>query len=138
MAIYKLRNNKPLTKQDVEMLEAILWNELGSKAEYEKDFGDTPITKLVRSIVGLDRQAANEAFSEFLSKQRLNIQQAKFVELIIDYVVKNGTLDKKVLQQEPFKTVGSIIEVFKDNMVDAKTIIGIIDDINRNSELIIS
>ncbi|KGR80088.1 DEAD/DEAH box helicase family protein [Ureibacillus manganicus] len=138
LAIYKLRNNKPLTKQDVEMLEGILWNELGSKAEYENDFGDTPITKLVRNIVGLDRQAANEAFSEFLSEQRLNLQQAKFVELIIDYVVKNGTLDKKVLQQEPFKTVGSIIEIFKDNLVDAKKIIGIIDEINSNSELIIS
>ncbi|MBO2537638.1 DEAD/DEAH box helicase family protein [Rummeliibacillus suwonensis] len=137
IAIYKLRNNKPLTKQDVQTLEHILWNELGSKEQYEKDFGDTSITKLVRSIVGLDRKAANEAFSEFLSEQRLNFQQTKFVELIIDYVVKNGTLDKKVLQQEPFKTVGSIVEVFKDNMVDAKRIIGIIDDININSEKVL-
>lgn len=106
--------------------------------DYEKDFGDTPITKLVRNIVGLDRKAANEAFSEFLSEQRLNLQQAKFVELIIDYVVKNGILDKKVLQQEPFRTVGSIVEVFKDNKADAKKIISMIDEINKNAEQIIS
>lgn len=49
LAIYKLRNNKALTQQDIEMLELILWQDLGSKEQYEKDFGDTPITKLVRS-----------------------------------------------------------------------------------------
>lgn len=136
MAIYKLNNNKALTVQDVEMLENILWNELGTKEDYEKDFGDTPITKLVRQIVGLDPQAANAAFSEFLSEERLNLNQIRFVKLIVDYVVKNGTLDKKVLQQEPFKTVGSIVELFKDNMDDAKRIIGVIDEINRNAEII--
>lgn len=136
MAIYKLNNNKPLTAQDVEMLENILWNELGTKEDYEKDFGDTPITKLVRQIVGLDPQAANTAFSKFLSEERLNINQVRFVKLIVDYVVKNGTLDKKVLQQEPFKTVGSIVELFKDNMDDAKRIIDVIDEINRNAEVI--
>ncbi|MBT2253837.1 DEAD/DEAH box helicase family protein [Priestia megaterium] len=136
LAIYKLRHNKELTKQDVEMLEDILWKELGSKEQYEKDFGNTPITKLVRNIVGLDRQAAMEEFSEFLSENRLNINQAKFVELIVDYVVKNGMLDKKVLQQDPFRTVGSITSLFKHNMPDAKKIISIIDRINKNSEII--
>jgi len=104
---------------------------------YEKEFGDTPITKLVRQIVGLDPQAANEAFSEFLSNERLNINQSRFVKLIIDYFVKNGVMDKKVLQEEPFKTVGSIVELFKDNMDDARKIIRIIDEINKNSEDIV-
>ncbi len=136
LAIYKLRHNKELTNQDVKTLEAILWYELGSKEQYEKDFGDTPITRLVRNIVGLDRQAAMGEFSEFLSEERLNIQQAKFVELIVDYVVKNGTLDKQVLQQDPFRTLGSITSLFKHNMGDIKKIIGIIDRINNNSEFI--
>lgn len=134
MAIYKLNHNKPLTEQDVEMLEEILWKELGTKEDYEKDFGETPITKLVRQIVGLDPQAANASFSEFLSENRLNLSQTRFVKLIVDYVVKNGTLDKKVLQQEPFRTVGSIVSLFKDNMDDARKILGVIDEINRNAE----
>ena len=134
MAIYKLNHNKPLTAQDVKMLEDILWKELGTREDYEKDFGDTPITKLVRQIVGLDPKAANEAFSEFLSEERLNLNQIRFVKHIVDYVIKNGTLDKKVLQQEPFRSVGSIVELFKDNMDDARKIIGIIDEINRNAE----
>lgn len=134
MAIYKLNHNKPLTKQDVETLEEILWQELDTKEDYERDFGETPITKLVRQIVGLDPQAANAAFSGFLSENRLNMNQARFVKLIVDYVVKNGTLDKKVLQQESFRTVGSIVSLFKDNMDDARKILEVIDEMNRNAE----
>ena len=134
IAIHKLRNNKQLTEQDLRSLESILWNELGTKEDYEKDFGDTPVARLVRQIVGLDPQAANEAFSEFLSNEKLNIYQSRFVKLIVDYVVKNGVMDKKVLQQDPFKSVGSIVELFKDNMDDARKIIGVIDEINRNTD----
>lgn len=133
-AIYKLRHNKPLTKQDIETLEEILWTELGTEEDYKKEFGDTPITKLVRQIVGLDQQAANEAFSEFLNEEKLNINQIKFVKLIIDYVVKNGTLEKKVLQEDPFRSLGSVTELFRDNIDDVRGIIGVIDMINRNTE----
>lgn len=134
LAIYKLRNNKPLTKQDVEYLEQILWNELGSKEQYEKDYGDTPVTKLVRKIVGLDKQAAVEAFSAFISEQQLTLQQTQFVELIIDYIVKNGTLERQALQQDPFSSTGGIMVVFKDQLPKARGILDIIDGINRNAE----
>ena len=40
-AIYKLRHNKSLTKQDVETLEEVLWNELGTQEDYKKEYGDT-------------------------------------------------------------------------------------------------
>ena len=129
-AIFKLRHNKPLTKQDVETLEGILWNELGTQEDYKKEFGDTPIAKLVRQIVGLDQQAANEAFSEFLNEEKLNVYQLRFVKLIINYVVKNGTLEKKVLQEDPFRALGSVTELFRDNIEDVRGIIRIIDTIN--------
>ncbi|KEP26894.1 DEAD/DEAH box helicase family protein [Bacillus zhangzhouensis] len=133
-AIYKLRQNKPLTKQDVQTLEEILWIELGTEDDYKKEFGDTPITKLVRQIVGLDQQAANQAFSEILNEEKLNANQIKFVKLIIDYVVKNGTLEKKVLQEDPFRSLGSVTELFRDNIDDVRRIIEVIDSINRNTE----
>ncbi|WP_025118631.1 DEAD/DEAH box helicase family protein [Bacillus sp. H1m] len=134
-AIYKLRHNKSLTQQDVQTLEGILWAELGSQDDYKKEFGDTPITKLVRQIVGLDQAAANEAFSEFLNEEKLNVNQLRFVKLIIDYVVKNGMLEKKVLQEDPFRTLGSVTELFRDNIDDVRGIIQVIDMINRNTEV---
>ncbi len=136
IAIYKLRNNKPITKQDLETLEHILWAELGTKADYEREYKDLPVTKLVRTVVGLDQEAANEAFMVFLQENRLNVSQLRFVKLIIEYVVKNGIIEKSVLQEEPFRSVGSITELFSNNLDDARAIIGVIDTINKNAEVV--
>lgn len=137
MVIYKLRHNKVLTKSDVNQLEKILWEDIGTKNDYEKEFGDTPVTKLVRKIVGLDRMAANEAFSQFLNEERLNVKQIRFVKLIVDYIVANGLIeDNSVLMEEPFRSVGSITSLFKDNMDDAREIMKIVDSINKNLDTI--
>ena len=135
LCVYKLRNNKKLTETDLKSLEKILWEELGSKKDYEKEYGETPVGRLVRQIVGVDRGAVNEAFSEFLSEEKLNINQMRFVRLIVDYIVANGNIeDNRVLMEEPFKSVGSIVELFKDDMTTAKRIMGVIEDIRRNSD----
>ena len=59
-----------------------MWEQLGSKEDYKKEFGDMQVSKLVRKIVGLDRQAANEAFSEFFNNTSLNTKQIHFVKLM--------------------------------------------------------
>lgn len=61
------------TIMDMEQLEKLLWTELGSKSDYQKEYGDTPIGTLVRKIVGVDRQVVNEAFSSFISDQKLEV-----------------------------------------------------------------
>ena len=135
LSVYKLRNNKKLTRDDLTVLEKILWEELGTKTDYEKEYGDTPIGHLVRRIVGVDRAVVNEAFSEFLTAQRLNVNQIRFVNLIIDYIVANGNIDdNRVLMEEPFRSVGSITTLFKDDMGTAKQIMDVIANIKRNSE----
>ncbi|MEG1285355.1 MAG: DEAD/DEAH box helicase family protein [Romboutsia sp.] len=137
LAIYKLRNNKKLTKEDMKTLERIMWEDLGSKAEYEKEYGSTPVTKLVRKIVGLHRCAANEAFSKFLSEENLNVIQIRYVKLIVDYIVANGIIeDNRLLMEEPFRSLGSITTLFKDNMNDAREIMNVITDIKNNCEQI--
>ncbi len=138
LAIYKLRHNKPLTKDDLKTLEYILWDKLGSKAEYEKEYGEMPVGKLVRKIVGLDRKAANEVFSEFLSEERLNTHQIHFVKLIVDYIVTNGMIeDNRVLMEEPFKSLGSISTLFDDKMQEVKHIMERIAEVRNNCEKII-
>ena len=133
--VYKLRNNKKLSESDLKALEKLLWEELGTKTDYEKEYGDTPIGRLVRRIVGVDRTAVNEAFSEFLSEEKLNINQIRFVNLIVDYIVVNGNVDDNaVLMEEPFRSVGSITVLFKNDMGTAKRIMQVVADIKRNSE----
>ena len=98
LSVYKLRNNKKLSESDLKELERILWTELGSKDDYVKEYGETPIGRLVRQIVGVDRAAVNEAFSEFLTEERLNLNQMRFVNLIVDYIVANGNIDDNTLR----------------------------------------
>ncbi len=138
IVIHKLKNNKQLTKQDLETLESIMWNELGTKEDYQREFGDMPVNKFVRKIVGLDRAKANEIFSEFLNNENLNSKQINFVKLIVDYVVKNGLIDdNRVLTEDPFRTVGSLAILFKENMDSARSIMNKIAEIKNNAERII-
>ncbi|STB60807.1 DEAD/DEAH box helicase family protein [Clostridium perfringens] len=133
LAIYKLRNNKPLTEEDIKTLENVLFNELGSKSDYEKEYKETPVKVLVRKILGMDREAANEAFSEFLNNQNLNSKQIHFVKLIVDYIVKNGFIeDNRVLMEDPFRSVGSIIELFENNVTERNNLIKRINEIREN------
>ncbi len=135
LCVYKLKNNLKLTASDLKELERVLWKELGSKADYEKEYGDTPIGRLVRQIVGVEREAVNKAFSEFLSEEKLNINQIRFVNLIVDYIVANGNIeDNRVLMEEPFRSVGSITVLFKDDMMTARRIMDVVADIRKNSE----
>ena len=70
-----------------------------------------------------------------MSEERLNINQMRFVNLIVDYILANGNIeDNKVLMGEPFKSVGSITTLFKDDMSTAKQIMEIVNQIKRNSE----
>lgn len=133
IVIAKLKTNKPLTETDVESLEHILWNEIGSKNDYEKEYGHKPLGEFVREIVGLDMNAAKEAFSEFLNDTNLDSRQIYFVNQIVEYIIHNGMMkDLSVLQESPFTDKGSVVEIFTDVnmwMRIKKTI----DQINANA-----
>lgn len=132
-AIAKLKSNKPLTSDDVSSLERILWNEIGTKEEYEKEYGKKPLGEFVREIVGLDMNAAKEAFSEYLDGSNLDSRQIYFVNQIVEYVVHNGMMkDLSVLQESPFTDRGSIVEIFTDLNV-WMGIRKVIEQINANA-----
>jgi type I restriction enzyme R subunit len=56
----------------------------------------------VRSLVGLDRQAAKEAFAGFLGGKALSANQIEFVNLIIDHLTEHGVMDIARLYESPF------------------------------------
>ncbi len=131
--IAKLKSNVPLTADDVKALENILWSEVGSKEEYEETYGSQPLGEFVRSIVGLDMNAAKEAFAEYLNNANLDSRQIYFVNQIVEYIVHNGMMkDLSVLRETPFTDKGSIVEIFTDITV-WEGIKKIIDRINANA-----
>ena len=113
--IAKLKSNVPLTAEDVQALEKALWSEVGTKQDYEAEYGQKPLGEFVREIVGLDMNAAKEAFAQYLNDASLDSRQIYFVNQIVEYIVHNGMMkDLSVLQEAPFTDHGSIVEVFTD------------------------
>lgn len=113
--IQKLRGNVPLTAEDVKTLESILWSQVGTREEYEAEFGQKPLGEFVREIVGMDMAAAKAAFAQYLNDASLDSRQIYFVNQIVEYIVHNGLMkDLSVLQESPFTDQGSIVEIFTD------------------------
>ena len=132
-AISKLKSNIPLTEEDVAELERILWSEVGTKQDYEREIGSVPLGEFVRSVVGLDMAAAKAAFAEYLDSTQLDSRQIYFVNQIVEYIVHNGMMkDLSVLQDSPFTDQGSIVEVFTDLSVWAG-IRKVIERVNANA-----
>ena len=132
-AIAKLKSNQPLTEDDIEELEKILWSEVGTKEEYTAEYGEKPLGEFVREIVGLDMNAAKEAFSEFINNANLDAKQIYFVNQIVEYIAQNGIMkDMSVLQEAPFTDNGSIVDIFTDVTVWTR-IRKIIEAINMNA-----
>lgn len=133
IAIAKLKTNQPLTSTDIESLEEILWKEVGTRSDYEQEIGEKPLGEFVREIVGLDMNAAKEAFSAYLTDTNLDSRQIYFVNQIVEYIVHNGMLrDFSILQESPFTDQGSVVDIFTDLTVWFG-IKKVIDTINDNA-----
>ncbi len=131
--IQKLKSNIPLSHGDIEELEKILWSKLGTKEEYEQEYGTKPLGEFVREIVGLDMKAAKAAFSDYLDGSGLDSRQIYFVNQIVEYIVHNGVMkDLSVLQESPFTDQGSVVEIFTDMSV-WMGIRKVIENINANA-----
>lgn len=136
LVIQKLKSNKPITETDLQTLETILFDgeELGTKEDYTKHYGDKPLGEFIRSIVGLDVNAAQAVFAEFLQAGNLRADQMTFVNHIIEHLSKNGIVDKKKLFEPPFTHVHdqSLFGVFDD--VHAAKVVQLIDQVNHNAQ----
>jgi type I restriction enzyme, R subunit len=107
LVIHRLRTNQPLTETDLKGLEQTL-------AEIGDDDGPDLLNDLlernnapslawfVRSLVGMDRTAAQQAFANFLNDRSLTPDQIRFVELIIDQLTARGVIPPEALYEPPF------------------------------------
>ena len=104
-----------------------------AEQDYEQEYGEKPLGEFVREIIGLDMNAAKEAFSEYLSDTNMDSRQIYFVNQIVEYIVHNGMMkDLSVLQESPFTDRGSVVEIFTDLSV-WMGIRSVIDRINANA-----
>jgi type I restriction enzyme R subunit len=104
IAIHKLRMNKALTAADLAELQLMLAGSgVGGAGEIQRAAEESQGLGLyVRSLVGLDRQAAKEAFAGFLVGKVLSANQIEFVNLIVDHLTEHGVMDAAMLYESPF------------------------------------
>ncbi|MDG1332647.1 MAG: type I restriction-modification enzyme R subunit C-terminal domain-containing protein [Crocinitomicaceae bacterium] len=137
LVIHKITNNERISEMELHQLEDILFDgeNCGTREEYKANYGDQPLTSFIRSILGLDIEAANDVFAEFLQSGNLRADQMTFIHNIIKYLTKNGKLEKKMLFEPPFteQHQDGIIGIFDD--AQATKIISLVDEVNRNVEV---
>ncbi len=127
IVLHRLRTNQPLTTTDLQGLEQTL-------VEIGEDDGRTLLNGLlarsaapslahfVRSMVGMDRAAAQAAFSEFLSNRSLTTPQIRFIEMVIEQLTARGVVEPSALYEAPFSNLhaGGPDALFagKSNVID--------------------
>jgi type I restriction enzyme R subunit len=136
VAIAKLRLNKPLTPTDLSELERFVFGSevVESRDRFEQCFGiEQPLPAFIRSLVGLDRSAAKEAFGRFLDGIRYSSQQIRFVEMIIDRLTQQGVMDPGQLYEPPFTALHfeGLDGVFEN--ADADDLVATITEINHRA-----
>ena len=107
ISIHRLRLNQPLTASDLAELERMMLEAgVGTPDDMAREKAKSQgLGVFIRSLVGLDREAAKQAFSQFLSGGTATANQVEFVNLIVDYLTENGVMDPKRLYESPFTDV---------------------------------
>ncbi len=137
ITICRLKNNEPVSATDIKALEDLLFAEgaIIPREEYTRIYGDKPVGLLVRSIIGLDRNAAKQAFAELLAKAPLHPDQISFLNEIIEYLVKNGAVEPKSLFEPPFTHHHDLGVAGVMGEVNAKSVVELVTLINQNANV---
>lgn len=110
IVIHRLRTNQPLTETDLQGIEKML-------TEVGEDDGATLLSGLlarsgapslahfVRSLVGMDRSAAQATFSQYLNDRSLTARQIRFIEMVIDQLTARGVMAASALYEPPFSNL---------------------------------
>lgn len=103
LSLQRLRRNQALTLSDLVELEKMLIDAGGSQAlideAKEKSHG---LGIFIRSLVGLDREAAMQAFSEFINGTKATPNQIEFINRIVQELTQTGVMEPTRLFESPF------------------------------------
>lgn len=128
ITIEKIRNLEKLDQKDAEKLKQLLWYDLGSEDEYNKNANGKSLAAFIRSLIGIDQDAVNERFGEYLNAHRLNSKQQEFINIIVKYVQKNGDIElADLLKSDPFKSI-DWNKLFGGNVEPIKHTVSVLHD----------
>jgi len=108
VSLQRLRRNQPLTPSDLAELERMLLEAGGTQPliaqASEKSQG---LGLFIRSLVGLDREAAMQAFGQFIQGTTATPDQIEFINLVVQELTEAGVMEPDRLFQSPFTDVNA-------------------------------
>jgi type I restriction enzyme R subunit len=109
LAVQRLKRNMPITAADLDDLESMLLAEAGGRQDLVDKAKEeaSGLGLFVRSLVGLDRQAALEAMDAFLSDRAATSNQLHFLRMIVDQLTIDGAMVPERLYEAPFTGVAA-------------------------------
>jgi type I restriction enzyme, R subunit len=135
IAIQKLRTNEPLTTTDLAELERMLAESgIGTAEDVEKAKEESHgLGIFVRSLVGMDRQAAKTALAGFLVGRTLRANQIQFLDEIVNHLTEHGCMDATRLYESPYTDFSpqGVDGVFNSKEVDE--LISILDEVKKRA-----
>ncbi|WP_020177428.1 DEAD/DEAH box helicase family protein [Methylopila sp. M107] len=135
IALHKLRQGKPLTATDLGELEAMLLDAgIGNADAIERARATSAgFGGFVRSLVGLDRQAVQAAFGEFIADGSASNEQIEFIGLVVDHLTARGAMEPGLLYESPFTDVApqGPDQVFDGPLIDR--LFKVIEDLNQSA-----
>jgi type I restriction enzyme R subunit len=131
-ALQRLRRNKQLTESDLESLARLL---IEAGGDQKVDIGWVTeragaLGPFTRSLVGLDRAAATEAFAAYLDEGRFSEPQVRFVGMIVDELTLNGVMEPARLYESPHADHGHVDVIFP---ADVEGIVGVLREVNAHA-----
>jgi type I restriction enzyme R subunit len=133
--VRKVRTNKPLTSTDLQELERILVESGAGTRDLVQRAAESNhgLGLFVRSLVGLDRSAAKDAFARFLSRKMLSANQIEFVNMIVDYLTENGAMNPALLYSSPYTDFSPLGVDGLFDSADAAEIVSILRSVSRTA-----
>lgn len=134
IAVLKLRRNEPLTATDLSELERIFLEAgVAELQDLERLRPEGGLGLFVRSLVGLDREAAKAAFADFLAARTLTANQIEFVNTLIDHLTEKGQVDPRLLYESPFTDFDPMGVAGLFSAPDAAEVISILDEVRART-----
>jgi len=135
LAIHKLRTNEPLTRTDLAELERMLIESgTGTAGDLAKaKTASSGLGLFVRSLVGMDRQAAKNALGAFLTGGNLRANQIQFLDEVVNHLTEHGCMEPARLYESPYTDLNpqGVDGVFSTQQVD--DLISILDDVRKRA-----
>lgn len=103
VTLARLRQGKPLTAIDLDELQRLFTDaDIANATDFARIRALPDLPDFIRTLVGLERAAAQAAFNAALAGRTLSARQIHFVEMIVDHLTATGRMEPELLYVPPF------------------------------------